>query len=204
MDLSGPLVGVLRALTDALEDPDIDLPTILDGFVEDLAAVIPSYLGLQATLQLDGRPVTLSVIEDADAGAARTSLRLPLDPSGRADPASAVILCAANPGAFVDLAADAERWWGLDGRVNHNQHLPAPADRPDSATDDLHQLSDINRAIGVLLTQNFTPGTGPGTPPPDRRGTPHHPIHRGGAHHLQGQVIEAGRSVCSRASHPGR
>lgn len=68
--------GAPRTHPDASEDPDIDLPTILDGFVDDLAAVIPSYLGLQATLQLDGRPVTLSVIEDADAGAARASLRL--------------------------------------------------------------------------------------------------------------------------------
>ena len=156
MDMPGPLAGMLNELTAALEDPDTDLIAILGVLVDDVAAAIPSYLGLQVTLQLNGRPVTLSVIEDADTDAARASLRLPAAPSARAEPASAVILYAANPGAFVDLTADAERLWGLDGQRNLDQHLPAHADRPDSPADTLHQLSEINRAVGVLITQNFT------------------------------------------------
>jgi len=158
MAMSGSRTGELGVLAAALQDPDADISTMLGVFVDDVNAAIPSYLGLQVTLQLDGAPFTLGTMEAATAGAARTSLRLAVDPVYGAEPTSAIILYAAHPGAFVDLTADAERLWGRDGRVNLDQHLPARADRPGSAADDLRRRRDINRPIAVLMTQGHTPG----------------------------------------------
>ena len=160
MDVSGSLSTQLSALTDALDDPDTDLPAILSVLVDYLTEAVPSFLGLHMTLELHDRPFTLTAIETADAGTARASLKLPLDPLAGAGPGSAVTFYAAAPDAFVNLAADARRAWGLDGQVHLDQHLPAqprPArnDRPDSSADEL-PMSVVNRAVAVLRAQGHT------------------------------------------------
>ncbi|HET9648021.1 MAG TPA: ANTAR domain-containing protein [Microlunatus sp.] len=162
MDVSRSLSEQLSALTDALDDPGTDLSGILGVLVDDLTEAVPSFLGLQMTLDLNGRPFTLNTIADGDTDAARTTLQLPLDPLAGTGPGSAVIFYAAAPGAFLDLAADAHQAWGLDGQVHLDQHLPArdtPTghDAPGPASDDLHRWSIVNRAVGILIARGHTP-----------------------------------------------
>lgn len=162
MDVSRSLSAQLSALTDALDDPGTDLSGILSVLVDDLTDAVPSFLGLQMTLELNGRPFTLNTIADGDSDAARTTLQLPLDPLAGTGPGSVVIFYAAAAGAFADLAAEAHQAWGLDGQVHLDQHLPArdtPAghDPPDPASDDLHRLSIVNRAVGILIARGHTP-----------------------------------------------
>ena len=53
---------------------------------------------------------------------------------------------ATDPGAFLELAADARKTFGLDGLVVVDGHLP-----PRAPVDDLAALVEINQAIGVLI-----------------------------------------------------
>lgn len=191
MDLPRALPDHLSALTQALDDPGTDLPTILDVLVDDLTAAVPSFLGLVMTLHQDGVAVTLATSDANPADGAGASLALPLAPLISTDPASTAVFYARNPGAFVDLAADTRRLYGLDGQVVVDGHLPRTSDPPSTtrspeATDPPHaagqragtdppavtaapsragvtgldDLSDVNQAIGVLLTRGYTPVEG--------------------------------------------
>ncbi len=162
MDVSRSLSAQLSALTDALDDPGTDLSGILSVLIDDLTEAVPSFLGLQMTLKLHDRPFTLTTMADGDTEAARSTLQLPLDPLAGTGPGSTVLFYAAHPGAFKELAADAHQAWGLDGQVHLDQHLrawssPADDDPPDPAPDDLHRLSVVNRAVGILIARGDTP-----------------------------------------------
>ena len=50
----------------------------------DVTAAVPSFLGLTVTLQLRGRPVTVTAIDADLAAFAGASLELPLGPLARA------------------------------------------------------------------------------------------------------------------------
>ena len=156
MDVSGSLSEQLSALTDALDDPGTDLPAILSVLVDDITAAIPSFLGLTMTLELNAQPFTLTAIDPTGADTATTSLQLPLDPLAGAGPGSAVTFYAATRGAFVDLAADARLAWGMDGHVLLDQHLSIGRDGHAGSTYELRQQIDINRALGVLVSQGHT------------------------------------------------
>jgi hypothetical protein len=83
---------------------------------------------------------------------------VPLDPLSGVDAGRVVVFYAGHPGAFVDLAADLQRVHGLDGPAVLDDHLTDTCDppRPCGITG-LEELSDINRAIGVLITRGHTP-----------------------------------------------
>jgi hypothetical protein len=170
VDVSGSLSEQLSALTDALDDPGSDLPAILSVLVDDLTAAIPSFLGLTMTLEL-AHPFTLAAMDATGADTARTSLQVPLDPRrslldaprqrsappvAGPGPGSSVTFYAATRGAFVDLAADAQLAWGLDGQVLLDQHLPIGRDGPAGSTYGLRQQIEINRALGVLVSEGHT------------------------------------------------
>ena len=123
MDFPHVLSEQLSALTNALDDPGIDLAAVLGDLTGDVTAAVPSFLGLSMTLLLDGRPVTLTTIDADLAAAAGASLLLPLDPLAGAGPGSSVVFYAGRPGAFVDLAADTRYAYGLDGDVVLDGHL---------------------------------------------------------------------------------
>ena len=157
MDYSLALTDELDSLTEALDDPGTDLLAVLDVLTDDVSAVIPSFLGLTMTLLLDGNPLTLTAVDEELTSSVKASLTLPLG-ALTAAASGTVVLYAANPGAFVDLAEDSRRIFGLDGQVVIDAHLPSLADpiSPAGITG-LDDLSVINQAIGVLIELGRTP-----------------------------------------------
>ena len=148
----------LGALSAAFDEPGTDLHAILGVLVDDLTATVSSFLGLTMTLQSDWCPVTLTAVNPDLALSAGTSLALPLGPSAAAGLGATIVLYAAHPGAFVDLAADLERVIAPAGCVVLDGDLPdtsATAQR--SGITGLAELSVVNRAIGVLITRGLTP-----------------------------------------------
>jgi hypothetical protein len=156
--ITAAMVTALTVLTAALDDPGTDIAHSLHQLALEAAGAIPTYLGLSVLVSQSDPPFTVtSLAAGAVHGDIRTSLQvlLPTTEAGNG-PAVAVILYAAAPGAFVDLAADLA--W-LTGRPPTDfmldQHLTITAG-PDTAAE-LHAASDINQAIGVLIGRGFTP-----------------------------------------------
>jgi len=156
MEFPTSLSAQLSELTDALDDPGADLQAILTVLVDDLTAVVPSFLGLRMTLRLAGEPVTLNAVEPAAVKAARSSLQLPLDPLAGAGPGSVVVFYARDVDAFTVLAADTRRLYGFNGQVQLDRHLPGPGSDPPVVTDPT-QTAVIHRAVGVLIDQGLPP-----------------------------------------------
>ena len=145
-------------LTDALDDPGTDLHTVLAVLVDDVRAAIPSMLGLTVTITETGNPVTVSSAEP-DVRSVGASLHLPLNEVGAADPGSTVTFYAAQPGAFVDLAADIRHAYHLNGQVVLDEHLHEAIPGRHCKITGLTEFSLINQAIGVLIAQGHHPGT---------------------------------------------
>lgn len=158
MNITAALAADLRVLTDALDEPGVDIEHSLHQLTLDAAAAVPSCLGLSVVVTNSDPPFTVSVLADgALAGDIRTSLHVLVPGTGAGrGPAAALILYAGALGTFVDLAADLA--W-LTGRpltaVTLDEHLTVPAG-PDIATQ-LQAASDINQAIGVLIGRGYTP-----------------------------------------------
>ncbi|MGS0687292.1 ANTAR domain-containing protein [Nakamurella sp. GG22] len=151
MDFPLSLADDLDVLTQALGDPVLDLGAVLGVLTDDLLAVVPSYLGLSMTLQVDRTPVTFTFLTAAGCADVRASLWLPLVPPGAPGRGGNVVFFAATSGAFRDLADDARWMFTLYGQAVLDGHLPSagPAGREDSSS--LGDFSDINQAIGVLI-----------------------------------------------------
>jgi len=147
----------LCALSAALDEPGTNLHASLVVLVDDLSAAVSSFLGLRMTLQSAWCPVTLMAVDPELTLSAGGSLALPLAPTA-ARPCGTIVLYAAHPGAFVDLAADLERVIAPGGRVVLDGDLPsmfATAQR--SEITGLAELSLVNQAIGVLITRGWAP-----------------------------------------------
>ena len=162
MDPAHNVPDQLDVLTDALENPGTDLHTVLAVLVDDLAAAVPSLLGLHLTILVAGDPVTLTT-GSADPLPPAASLHVPLDELTTAEEGSTVTFYAGRPGAFVDLAADIRHAYGLDGHVVIDGHLDEPVSVQDSkrttGVTGLTEFSVINQAIGVLIEQGQPPDT---------------------------------------------
>ena len=154
MDISAALAGDLAVLTQALDHPGIDLETGLRAFAANVKRAVASYMGLRMTIVLHSHDVSFSVHDDASIPPA-TSLRIPLAAVTPTHAASTLLLYAATPGAFVDLAADLSFALGIDlSRLVLDGDL-API--PDSTGLTGHFA--INKAIGVLIGRGYTPGS---------------------------------------------
>jgi hypothetical protein len=132
VDISTALAADLAALTESLDDPGTDISQTLRRLAADTKIAVHSYLGLSAMFSVGGRRLEFTAFEeDAETEDIRASLRISLPPnvSGSEDPAAtaSLILFAATPGAFLDLATDLS-WL----------------------------LSTIDQAIGVLISQGNT------------------------------------------------
>lgn len=144
----------LASLSAALDDPHIDLPTLLATLVIELAAAIPSFLGLTVTFPSVAGPVSLTTIGGTSL-AAQTSLLMPLSLAADRDDGSTMTFLAGNAGAFVDLAADIRWAHQLDGEVVLDRHLTADSGGG-PPTLALHELFEINQAMGVLIGRRHT------------------------------------------------
>lgn len=157
--MTAALAADLTTLTEALDDPDVDIADTLRRLAAAAALAVRSYLGLTVTSLLSAHEVTLTTLDwDIAPGDIRTSLHLPMPraPDDGLAPLVSVTLYAGNPGAFIDLAADLA--W-LTGRALAdfvlNRHLIL-ARAPD-ATSGLAVAALIDQAVGVLIGHGYTP-----------------------------------------------
>lgn len=160
MEITAALAADLGLLSEALDDPVADLAATLKLLAADARLAVRSFLGLSVIIKpLENEQIVLTALEDlARYTEICASLRMPL-PLEPADPpitdAIFLILFAARPGAFVDLAADlawlTERDLGqfvLDADLSvHDEARPAGG---------LRRISMINQAIGVLIAEGRT------------------------------------------------
>ncbi len=159
MDISAALAADLAVLTQALDDRDDDLEAQLQRFGADVKLAVASYTGMTMTIALDGHNVSFTVNNTPTAaGSAATSLLIPLAALTTTDTASTLLLYAATPGAFVDLAADLSYALAIDSAtLVLDAHLPAPDHGPGVTGLDTHFA--IDQAIGVLIGRGHTPET---------------------------------------------
>ena len=154
MEITAALAADLTILTQALDDPDSDVVESVLRLARDVGSAVPSFLGLTVTVHDSDPPFTFTTLEDhVGPGHVRTSLMMALshDAAG-----ARVIVYAGTPGAFVDLAAD------LSWLARHtlagcelDQHLILPAIASPAAN--LHAVTAVNQAIGVLIGAGLTP-----------------------------------------------
>jgi hypothetical protein len=161
MDIPHDLVAQLADLTDALDEDGTDLQAVLSVLIDDLMTAVPSFLGLTMHIQPNGTDsdgLTLDLLPPTSAARVETSLLMPLHVLGVSRPCSLVVFYAAQPGAFVDLAADTRHLYGLDGQVVLDQHLPTAGSTAVPTEVFGHTgTTAINRAIGVLIERGNTP-----------------------------------------------
>lgn len=160
MDISARLAHGLAALSQSLDSPGVDLEAGLRTLIADLRRAVASYTGLTLTITLDGQDVSVTVRDDEATTPVRmkhaTSLLIPLDALTPAGTAGTLLLYAATPGAFVDLAADLSFALGGNGsRLVLDGHLDPPA--VSTGITGLREHSAINQAIGVLIGRGHTP-----------------------------------------------
>ncbi len=146
----------LQALTDALDQPDIDLRALLRHLADDARVAVPSFVGLSLTVVIDDYPVTLRVMNDVDPTTVAASARVPVGAFSDAVSEGTLVFYASNAGALVDFAADVSYALRLD--------LPAvvlDADLPGAfefiGLSGATELSQINQAIGILIEHGNHP-----------------------------------------------
>lgn len=160
MKITAALAAELALLTQALDVPGTDVAESMTRLAAAAQRAVDSYLGLCVAITAKSEQLDLTVLDEGvDAASVRTSLLVPLPPAtidGITTTASvALILYAATPGAFVDLAADLA--W-LTGREPAEFRLDEHRSPPHSAANPaLAALSHINQALGVLIGRGSTP-----------------------------------------------
>lgn len=157
MDLPHALVEGLTLLSDALDDPLIDLEAVLDVLTDDLIGAVPMYLGLTITLHVEDSPVIISTL-NAGETPIRASLLLSLLPGPDSTSTGSVVFYGGMAGSFADLADDARWIFNLDGYPVLDSHLaPVGATADPARVHGLSAFSDINQALGVLVEDGMTP-----------------------------------------------
>lgn len=161
MTITPGLAAELHLLSQALDLPGTDLTETLTRLAADSQAAVDSYLGLSVMITSKRSVFDFTVLnEGTQAEHIRTSLLVSLSPAvlggTSATTAVALILYAAAPGAFIDLAADLS--W-ITGRTIADFHLDEHRTLPPSYIDPtpLAVMSDIDQAIGVLIGRGLTP-----------------------------------------------
>lgn len=146
----------LALLTAGFADPGTDLRDAVTAFADNLAAAVPSLLGVTFTLVLDGLVVTLSV-QDADlASTPRASLNIPFSVLVPEAVDSTMVLYAADVGAFADLADVVMRSPGTDEPVPGDDSA-APPSAWSISVSGLAEFTTYNQTIGALIDQGYTP-----------------------------------------------
>jgi hypothetical protein len=159
VEIPAVLAADLNALATALDGSGSELEQLLGALVDDLRVAVDSYLGLMLTMVLDERPLTLVTMvwpdELAQPGAVGSSVSMSLAGLPDAGSGSELVLYAAEPGAFVDLAADVAFALGQPlSTIVFDAHLRPPA--PSGGISGLAELMRLNRAVGILINRGFT------------------------------------------------
>jgi hypothetical protein len=156
------LAAELGLLTQALDLPGTDVAETVTRLAADAQTAVDSYLGLSVMIIANRSQFDLTVLaEGTEPEHIRTSLFVPLTTADAAEasspPASvALILYAAAPGAFIDLAADLS--W-ITGRTLADFPSDGHRTLPSNYTDPtpLTAMSHINQALGVLIGYGSIP-----------------------------------------------
>ncbi len=147
----------LALLTAGFDDPGTDLRDAVTAFADNLAAAVPSLLGVTFTLALDGLVVTLSV-QDADlALTSRASLNIPFSVLVPKAVDSTMVFYAADVGAFADLADVVMRSAGIDEPVPTGDYSAAPPSAWSIRVSGLADFTSYHETIGALIDQGYTP-----------------------------------------------
>lgn len=158
MKFNAAWAAELAVLTEALDDPGADVAGTLLRLATEARAAVACFRGLMVLIPGANPPIAFTAFEDgAETGDIRTSLVLAA-PTVVQDsvPRVSLVLFAAVPGAFVDLAADLTWMRGHPlTSVVLDQHLPVRVD--DHAGDTLQKASVIYQALGVLIGRGCTP-----------------------------------------------
>src|SRR6185312_11495020 len=155
VDISAALTADLALLTQALDDSGIDLEAGLRAFTADVKLAVASFTGMTMTIALAGHEVSFTVHDEATIQPA-TSLLIPLAIVTPTDAASTLLLYAATPGAFVDLAADLIYTLRIEPTaLVLDGHFDPSAGS--AGLTGLDEHSAINQAIGVLIGRGHTP-----------------------------------------------
>jgi hypothetical protein len=154
-------VAALATLTEALDEPGSDIGESVSRLGDVVAATVPSFMALSFRTGSDGAQIEFTGRSESyeDLTGIRTSLLIPLpdrdDAGFPSESTTSLVLYAARPGAFVDVAADIA--W-LTGRpleaFRIDEHLSPPGDDGSAAA--LRDASMVNQAVGVLLERGFT------------------------------------------------
>lgn len=152
MDVPAALAADLGLLSAAIQDSGGGLEPGLRSLVKDLRRAVGSYLGLTMTIAVDGNEISFTLSEPTEAA---TSLRIPLPAVAGSPAGSALVLYAATPGAFVDLAADLAWTLALDPSalvLDEDLGMPVSSD----GVIGLREHATINRAIGALMERGHS------------------------------------------------
>lgn len=156
MYLPSALQHDLDALTAGLGYPGDTLQATLEVLIDDVATIVPSFLGLAVTVTAGGDPVTLSTLDRTQPGRVRASLLMPL---AATDPTiftpHTVVYFAAAAGAFTAMVADFRRRQPSCGNVVLDRHLTPSGGGP--GIDGLAELLLINQAVGILIGRGHIP-----------------------------------------------
>jgi len=156
VDISAQLAADLAALSHALDD-DLDLETTVRDFAAAAKLAVSSYLAMTVTVIAGGHAVRFNVREHAQIERdIAASLLIPLATIPAAEAGGSLVLYAATPGAFVDLAADLTYALqaGPDALII-DAHLNPSFD--DSGLEGFADMTHINQAIGILIGRGHTP-----------------------------------------------
>jgi len=162
VEISTALAADLAALTESLDEPGTDISKTLRQLAADAKLAVHSYLGLSAMFSVGGRRLDFTALEeDAKPEDIRASLRISLPPHivGSEHPATtaSLILFAATPGAFLDLATDLSWLTGGLGTAAFVLDEDLTVLHDPAAPSGLKARSTIDQAIGVLIGQGNTP-----------------------------------------------
>jgi len=161
MDTSATLPADLADLSAALDNPRLDVETELRAFTAGLKLAVGSYVGMTITIVVNEYQVSFSAYDEAVGASfemAASRLLIPLGAIYATSAGGTLLLYAATPGAFVDLAADLTYALGIDRTdLVLDDHIAALPDGPGSAVTGLDGHALINRAIGVLVDRGHTP-----------------------------------------------
>jgi hypothetical protein len=161
VEFTAALAADLATLTETLDDSDAVIAETLQELAADARLAVRSYLGLSVAITVSGQQINLTALDDLTGpGDILASLLLPLPlakpDSNGAEPLIALILYAARPGAFIDLAADLSWLTHRDlSEFALDEHLTLGHD-PDEPSG-LGAVSVINQAIGMLIARGHLP-----------------------------------------------
>ncbi len=160
MNIPASVIADLHLLDEVLDGPS-NTYAALTALIAGAAHAVPSYLGLSVGISMASVSlVEFSTFENAsDLEKVGSSLRFSVqgDASFDADEPALmeVILHAAKPGAFVDLAADLTwltgRSW-RDFRIDEDLLVPGGS----AGRKSVKSWSTINQALGLLISTGLT------------------------------------------------